>query len=144
MQNQIYLLKKNKLHSMIIKVCHSVEMPLHFNKHGPKIFTNYQRVALIILYKRSKKSMRDFITELYESLWPRWLGLREIPGKSTLHDWLNLFEMPVIRQLHKAALTEEQPRMMSIDATGLDSWQRSRDFEKRIDNNICPMLSWML
>jgi transposase len=123
---------------MIIKVCHSVEMPLHFNKHGPKIFTNYQRVALIILYKRSKKSMRDFTNELYESLWPKWLGLREIPGKSTLHDWLSLFEMPLIRQLHKAVLADEQPKVMSLDATSLDSWQRSRHFEKRIGEPNMP------
>lgn len=123
---------------MIINVCNSVEMPLHFNKHGPKIFTNYQRVALIILYKRSKKSLRDFVNELYESLWPKWLGLREIPGKSTLHDWLNLFEMSVIRQLHKAVLADKQPKLMSVDATGLDSWQRSRHFEKRIGEPNMP------
>ncbi len=132
MQNQIYQLTENKLHSMILKVCHMVEMPLHFNKKGPKVFTNYQRIALIILYKRSKKSLVDFVSELYETLWPRWLGLKEIPGKSTIHDWIKLFEMPVIKVLHKAILPKNKPNLMSIDGTGLDSWQRSRHYEKRL------------
>lgn len=40
--------------------------------------------------------------------------------------------MPVIRQLHKDVLSDWQPKLMSIDTTGVDSWQRSRHFEKRI------------
>lgn len=133
MQSQIYQINENKLHSMILKVCHSVEMPLHFNRKGPKIFTNYQRIALIILYKRSKKSLVDFIEEFYETLWPKWLGLREIPGKSTLHDWIKLFAMPVLKVLHKATLPSKKPKIMSIDATGIDSWQRSRHYHKRVE-----------
>jgi len=126
------------LHKQIIKVCHSLELPLHFNIKGPKLFTNYQRVALIILYKRSKKSLVDFVSELHESLWPRWLSLKEIPGKSTLHDWLKLFEMPIIRALHKAALPDNKPELMAIDATGIDSWQRSRHYERRIGQPYMP------
>ena len=79
------------LHSQILKLCHQMELPLHYNHKGPKTFTNYQRVALIILYHRSRKALRDFIEELYETLWPKWLGLREIPCKSTLNDWMRLF-----------------------------------------------------
>lgn len=133
MQSQIYQLNENKLHSMILKVCHSVEMPLHFNKKGPKIYTNYQRIALIILYKRSKKSLVDFKNELFESLWPKWLGLREIPSKSVIHDWIKLFEIPVLKVLHKATLPTKKPRLMAIDATGIDSWQRSRHYQKRVE-----------
>ena len=87
MQKQIYYQYENKLHKQIIKLCHSLELPLHYNKKGPKLFTNYQRVGLIILFLRSKKSLIEFIKELFESRWPIWLSLKEIPGKSTLHDW---------------------------------------------------------
>jgi len=111
---------------------------LHFNHKGPKMYTNYQRIALIILYKRSKVSLVDFISQLHEMLWPRWLCLREIPGKSTLHDWLKLFEMPVIRSLHDKTLPIEKPELMAIDATGIDSWQRSRHYERRIGQPYMP------
>lgn len=138
MQNMLSNTLENKLHYQIIKVCHYLEMPLHFNRIGPRIFTNYQRIALIILYKRSKKSLVDFIKELYESKWSFWLGLKEIPGKSTLHDWIKLFEMPVIKALHKAVLVDEKPEIMAVDGTGIDSWQRSRHYEKKLMDSNMP------
>ena len=52
-----------KLHEHIIKLCHKLVLPLHYNHKGPKIFKNFQRVGLILLYIRSKKSLIDFIEE---------------------------------------------------------------------------------
>ena len=64
-------------------------MKLHDNKLGSKIYTNYQKFSLLILFMRSRKSLRDFTAELKESKWPRWLGLREIPSYRSLHNWLS-------------------------------------------------------
>jgi len=121
----------NELHTDILKLCHKMELPIHFNTFGPKVFTNYQRVALIILYLRSGQSLRTFVERLYESRWPQWLGLREIPGKSTLHDWMKLFKLTNIRELNNNLLADKQPSTMAIDATGIDSWKQSRHYEKR-------------
>ncbi len=115
-----------------------MELPLHFNHKGPKIFTNYQRVGLIVLFLRSKKSLMEFVETLCESLWPKWLGLREIPGKSTIHDWLKLFELKRVRELNNYLLQKETPDIMAVDATGLDSWQRSRHYENRIRAEHMP------
>ena len=126
------------LHSQILKLCHQMELPLHFNHKGPKIFTNYQRVALIILYHRSCKALRDFIVELHESLWPKWLGLREIPGRSTLNDWMELFKLETIRKLHNALVSKQKPEIMAIDSTGIDSWKLSRHYAWRIGMPYLP------
>ena len=75
------------VHSEVIKLFHQLGYNLHRNRLGPKLFSDLQRIALVILYRRSGKALRDFIRLLYESQWPRWLDLRNIPGKSTLHDW---------------------------------------------------------
>ena len=83
---------------------------------GPKTFTNYQRVALIILYHRSRKALRDFIAELYETLWPKWLGLKEIPGKSTLNDWMKLFKLDTIKNIHNLLVSKQKPEIMTIIA----------------------------
>ena len=120
------------LQQQIIKLCHKLMIPLHYNHKGPKIFTNYQRVAMIILYVRSKKSLIDFLKEFVESKWVSWLGLREIPGKSTLNDWMKLFDLSFIRDLLDKLLENKSPKVMAIDATGIDSWQRSRHYERRI------------
>lgn len=121
-----------ELHKQINKLCHRLELPLHYNRKGPKIFTNYQRVALIILYVRSKKSLVDFLTEFVETRWPSWLDLKEIPGKSTLNDWIKQFDLSFIRAFLKEQVADQNPEVMAIDATGLDSWQRSRHYERRI------------
>ena len=121
-----------ELHHQILKVCHKIELNLHDNFKGPKIYTNYQRVALIVLFTRSRKALRDFCKELSESKWPRWLGLKELPTKSTLHRWLLQFDLNWLRQLLSFLVYDQQPKIMAVDATGIDSVQRSRHYEKRI------------
>jgi transposase len=87
---------------------------------------------MIILYVRSKKSLINFLKEFIETKWISWLGLKEIPGKSTLNDWMKLFNLSFIRNFLNNLLDEEKPKVMAIDATGIDSWQRSRHYERRI------------
>lgn len=120
----------NKLGNQILNLFHSSNLPLHFNKTGNKEFTNYQRVSIIILFIRSKKSLRDFISEFEETKWISYLGLKKIPKKSTLHDWIKLFDMKIIRKIHQITIPDEI-LLTSIDGTGFDSWQRSRHYEKR-------------
>ena len=121
-----------ELHNQILKVCHEIELNLHDNFKGPKIYTNYQRVALIILFTRSRKALRDFCNELVESKWPRWLGLKDLPTKSTLHRWLKKFDLNWLRQFLNTTVTEQKPKVMAIDATGIDSFHRSRHYERRV------------
>ena len=99
MLQQIILPKYNsKMEEQLINLFHEADLPLHFNKTGNKEFTNYQRICIIILFIRSKKSLRAFILEFQESKWISWLGLRRIPGKSTVHDWIELFDIKIIRK----------------------------------------------
>lgn len=130
----------NKLEKQLINLFHSSDLPLHFNKTGNKEFTNYQRISIIILFQRSKKSLRDFVVEFQESKWISYLGLKKIPKKSTLHDWLKMFDMKTIRKICKVLLPEKI-ELTSIDGTGFDSWQRSRHYEKRAleIGNLPPM-----
>ena len=124
---------QNKLENQLVKIFHSSNLPLHFNKTGNKEFTNYQRVSIIILLRRSGKSLRQFIDEnLSESKWISWLGLKKIPKKSTLHDWLKLFSMKTIRQLF-TLLIPKKVKLTAIDSTGIDSWRRSKHYEKRCE-----------
>jgi len=133
MLQQIILPKyNNKLEEQLINLFHKLDLPLHFNKTGNKEFTNYQRISVIILFYRSGKSLRDFVVEFQDSKWISYLGLTKIPQKSTLHDWLKIFDMKIIRKICKVLLPEKI-ELTSIDGTGFDSWQRSRHYEKRAD-----------
>ena len=138
MQTQIKNQYDNDIHKLILKVCHQVELPLHFNHLGPKTFTNNQRVALLLLRERWNMSFQRFVEHLTETKWVKWLGLKAIPGKSTLHDWAKLFGMSKIRTFFSQLLTKEKPLMMALDGTGLDSHHRSRHYEWRIQAEKTP------
>lgn len=142
MLQQIILPKYNsKLEEQLIKLFHASDMPLHFNKTGNKEFTNYQRISIIILFQKSKCSIRDFIVDFQESKWVSWLGLKKVPKKSTLHDWLKLFDMQIIRKICKVLL----PKIVElgvVDGTGFDSWQRSRHYEKRVGEVSLPHMPY--
>ncbi len=121
----------NPLERELLKLFHQSGLPQHSNKTGNKEFTNYQRISLIILYRRSKKALRDFIKELQESKWISWLQLKRIPSKSSLHYWIKQFEMKTIRQLFNL-IKPKKSKLTAIDGTGFDSYHRSRHYEKRV------------
>ncbi|MFQ5531791.1 MAG: transposase [Candidatus Nanoarchaeia archaeon] len=133
MLQQIILPRYNsKLEEQLINLFHSSNLPLYFNETGYKDFTNYQRISLIVLFKRSKKSIRDFIDELKESKWPSWLDLKRIPKKSTFHDWLKLFSTTLIRKLIYLVTDTSDLKIAAIDGSGIQSNFRSPYYEKRL------------
>lgn len=129
-QNQLTQVN-NKTQKQLIKLFHDSGLPNHFNHYGNKEFTNYQRISLIVLFKRSKKSIRPFLKELSETKWTSWLDLKKIPGKSTLHDWLILFGTSLIRKLVRLVTDTRDLKIAAIDGTGIQSNFRSTYYEKR-------------
>ena len=111
------------------------------NKTGNKEFTNYQRISIIILFQRSKKSLRGFVDEIKESKWISWIGLKKPIRKSTLHDWLKIFNMQAIRKICKVLLPKKV-ELAVVDGTGFDSWQRSRHYEKRVGEVSLPHMPY--
>ena len=123
---------ETKLHEQILKVFHASGIRLHDNSVGCKKFTNYQRVALLVLFSRSGKALRNFVNELFETKWPTWLGLKDIPNFSTLSRWLKKWDLAFLRNILTTTVAKTNPSLMAIDATGFDSWQRSRHYEQRL------------
>ena len=122
----------NKLEEQLIKLFHSVDLPLYFNHKGNKHFTNYQRISLIIIFRRENKSIRDFLRDLKESKWISWLGLKRVPKKSTFHDWLNLFDMKLIRELINSSLDKSNLKVVAVDGSGVQTNFQSPYYQKRL------------
>lgn len=121
-----------ELQQQILKVFHASGLKLHDNYFGNKVYTNYQRLALMVLFVRSRKALRNFVSELKESKWVSWLGLREIPTKSSLQRWIKKFNLQTLRKFLFQTVANQQPSLMAVDATGFDSFQRSSHYEKRL------------
>jgi hypothetical protein len=54
----------NKLHKEILNLCHYTKLKPHNFVRGSKLFDNFQRVALLVLYFQSGKFLRDFTSDL--------------------------------------------------------------------------------
>ena len=131
-QQEISNQYKVVLHRQVLKLFHASNMKLHDNKLGSRVYSNFQRVALIILFMRSRKALRDFVSELKESKWPRWIGLREIPNYTTLSRWIKKWNLSEVRKLLAITVASNTLKLLAIDVTGFDSWARSRHYHKRL------------
>lgn len=133
MLQQIILPKfNNELEEQLIKLFHKSELPLHFNKTGYKDFTNYQRISLIIIFRRENKPIRDFLRDLKESKWVSWLGLKRIPKKSTFHDWLIIFNVGIIREFIDLSIDKSNLKVTAIDGSGIETNFQSPYYQKRL------------
>ena len=122
----------NELEEQLVKLFHSSDLPLHFNHKGNKQFTNYQRISLIVIFRRENKSIRDFLKDLRESKWISWLDLKRIPKKSTFHDWLDLFDTELIRELINFSVDKSDLKVAAIDGSGVQTNFQSPYYQKRL------------
>ena len=132
MRQMILAHPQNKLEKQLLNLFHSSDLPLHFNHKGNKQFTNYQRISLIIIFRRENKPIRDFLDWLEESKWFSWLGLKKIPGRSTLHDWLDLFDSGLIRELINFSVDKSNLKVVAIDGSGIQTNFQSLYYQKRL------------
>ena len=125
---------KNSLHREIFKLCDSAKLKPHNFVRGSKLFNNYQRVCLLVLYIQSGKSLRYFLMDLDGSLssWKSWLRLRKLPKRSTLHDWLKSFKLGFIRKILHLTTSELTPEITAIDGSGIDAYHQSSYYQKRL------------
>jgi hypothetical protein len=130
---QIVLPKcSSKLEEELVNLFHKSDLPLHFNHKGNKQFTNYQRISLIVIFRRENKPIRDFIEWLEESKWFSWLGLRKTPKRSTFHDWLILFNNQLIRKLINFSVDKSNLKTVAIDGSGVQTNFKSPYYQKRL------------
>ena len=122
----------NEFHREIISICHSLNLKEHNFSRGCKLYTNYQRICIMFLFIRSKKSLRDFCAEFEETKWKSWLQLKKCPSHSTLHHWFKYFSLDFLRKLIEKTLINQTPKVLAIDGTGIDSQFKSSYFEKRL------------
>ena len=123
---------RNKLEEQLINIFHSSNLPLHFNKTGYKDFTNYQRISLIVIFRRENKSIRDFLEWLCESKWVSWLDLKYVPTKSTFHEWLGWFNTELIREFINFTVDMPKVKVAAIDGSGVDTNFKSSYYKKKL------------
>ena len=125
--------KKRTFKEELFEILLSLNLPKYPNKHGNKQFTTFQRLGLVILYFRSKLSLREFCDYINnESLWKRDFQLKYALRKSTLNDWVKSFDLNFLKEILNQTNKGDKPKIMGIDGTGLSSKYKSSYFQRRL------------
>lgn len=118
----------------------ALDLPKYTSKTGSKKFTTFQKLATVILYFRSKLSLREFCDQInQESLWKRDLKLNFDLKKSTVNDWVKEFDLDFIKKILDKTNSGDKPKVLGIDGTGISSMFKSSYYQKRLkDFGINP------
>lgn len=120
---------KDELNEIIL----SLDLPKYNNITGNKQFTTAQKLGVVILYFRSKISLREFCDNFnYESSWPRDLGLKYKITKSSVNRWVKEFDLNFLKEILNQTNKGDKPKIMGIDGSGLSSKYKSSYFQKRL------------
>ena len=122
---------KDELNEIIL----NLDLPKYPNKMGNRQFTTAQRLSAVILYFRSKLSLREFCEHFNnESSWPRDLEFKFKLRKSTLNDWVKSFDLNFIKEILDQTNKGDKPKILGIDGTGLSSKYKSSYYQKRLND----------
>jgi len=127
--------KKRTFKEELNEIILSLDLPKYDNKTGNKQFTVAQKLSVVILYFRSKLSLREFCEYLNEeSTWPRDLGLRYKITKSSLNRWVKEFDLEFIKEILDKTNKGDKPKILGIDGTGISSKYKSSYYQKRLND----------
>ena len=129
---------QNEVLLQVKKVCGSLQLSLHHNWIGPKIYSQHQMIALLTLKARENKSLRRFVAWLYETKWPEVLGLKAIPSYSSIYRAMKRLGMNVLRKINFAIISTLRSSIKGIDGSGFQMQHRSRHYEKRANLEYLP------
>lgn len=132
-QKQLIIPKKS-FKQELDKLLLSVNLPKYNNRKGNKQFTTKQKLAVVILYFRSQKSLRQFCEEFEETKWGIWLELKYKVKRSTISDWIKLFDLDFIKSLIEKTNKNSKSKVVAIDGTGIDTDFKSSYFQKRLND----------
>lgn len=94
-------------------------VPLYDYRHNPKVFTNVQKIFLLLYKAKKKLTLRSLVEDLSTSKVKQYIGLWRVPNFSTLSHFLSGLSQCIVDALH-AATQSVLPRFENviIDSTG--------------------------
>jgi len=111
---------KQKEESMYLKfIDETLELtkriPRYFSKFSNKIFDNHQKLVLLVLKQKLRKTYRDFVELLKITCIPLYLGLKRIPEHTTLVKFAKK-----VKGMLSLLLNIRTATNVAVDATGFE------------------------
>jgi IS5 family transposase len=126
--------KYKKVADFCYELFRIAELPLHFSKFSNRIYSNFQKLFLLVYKQFRKFSYEELLTDLGDNLSLRiYLGLNKLPDYTTLIKFAKKLPMQILDRLVLAfKKLIPNPIKVAIDSTGISLDNASPHYCKRI------------
>ncbi len=126
--------KYKKVADFVCELFRIAEMPLHFSRFSNKMYSNYQKLFLLVYKQFRKFTYEELLTDLADNNSLRiYLGFPKIPHYTTLIKFTQKLSYKILDKLVLAfKMLIPEPKKVAIDATGFGLDNASPHYCKRI------------
>lgn len=132
---EIVFNKYKKVADFCYELFRIAELPMHFSKFSNKMYSNFQKLCLLVYKQFRKFTYEELFTDLADNFSLRtYLGLNKLPDYTTLIKFAKRLPFQVVEKLVLAfAKLISTPKKVAIDSTGISLDNASPHYCKRID-----------
>lgn len=124
----------------VFKVCRRQHVPLYSSKYSRKDFTQWQHIALLVLWQRMRKSYREYVNDLLpvaDRLVDE-LGLPRLPHFTTIEKFLLRVSSTLLERVMGGfvLLTRVRRQVFGIDSSGFSMHHASYYYTLRVKRDV--------
>jgi len=130
----IVLNKFKKVADFCFELFRIARLPLHFSKFSNKIYSNFQKLFMLVYRQYRRFTYEDLLTDIADNYSLRvYLGLNKLPEYTTLVKFNKKLPNFILEKLVLAfKILIPKPKKVAIDSTGISLDNASPHYCKRI------------
>ena len=124
----------------VFKVCRRQRIPLYSSRFSRRDYTQWQHIALLVLWQRMRKSYREYVGDLLpiaDTLVTE-LGLSRLPHFTTLEKFMLRVSSALLERVMGGfvLLTRVRRQVLGVDSTGFSLRHASGYYVLRVKRDI--------
>ena len=124
----------------VFKVCRRQRVPLYSSKFSRRDFTQWQHIALLVLWQRMRKSYREYVDDLLPvaDTLVEELGLSRLPHFTTLEKFMLRASSALLERVMGGfvLLTRVRRQVFGIDSSGFSMRHASYYYALRVKRDV--------
>ena len=124
----------------VFKVCRRQRVPLYSSKFSRRDFTQWQHIALLVLWQRMRKSYREYVDDLLPvaDTLVEELGLSRLPHFTTLEKFMLRVPSTLLERVMGGfvLLTRVRRQVFGIDSSGFSLHHASYYYALRVKRDV--------
>ncbi|MDG6950180.1 MAG: hypothetical protein JRM77_10155 [Nitrososphaerota archaeon] len=124
----------------VFKACRRQRVPLYSSKFSRRDFTQWQHIALLVLWQRMRKSYREYVNDLLPvaDTLVEELGLSKLPHFTTLQKFMLRVSSTLLERVMGGfvLLTRVRRQVFGIDSSGFSMRHASYYYALRVKRDV--------